>query len=185
MSFHNSEYVSSELKNYKLFFDGDIELPSKNVVDFIMNSGSLPAGVYVDEFTEDVKEFNRYSLNKLKQKTSLNNISTAWTIPEEYQKMDVLSRINSIDVANDDMYIKRIKRRDHEYSLFVKYGLEDILKVVFFIVDTFRKENIVWGTGRGSSCSSYLFYLIGLHSVDVVRYEIPISDFFKGEKTLE
>jgi DNA polymerase III alpha subunit len=40
-------------------------------------------------------------------------------------------------------------------------------------------KNIVWGVGRGSSCSSYLLYLLGLHEVDVVKYDVDISDFIR------
>jgi DNA polymerase III alpha subunit len=179
----NKDDISSALNNYRLYYDGDIELPAKSVVDFILNNGVLPDGVAVDEITDDIREFNRYNSKKLSQKTDLNTISNDWVLPEEYLKMDVKQRINSIALKHDSLYEERVKRRDKEYSLFVKYGLEDILRVVFYIVDEFRKKKIVWGTGRGSSCSSYLFYLMGLHSVDVIYYDIPIYDFFKGEKS--
>jgi DNA polymerase III alpha subunit len=96
--------------------------------------------------------------------------------------MDIESHIKSIPLDDDNIDL-RIARRDKEIELFRKYGLEDILRLVVFIVDTLKEKNVVWGTGRGSSCSSYLFYIIGLHCVDVIKYDIPIHDFFKQEKS--
>lgn len=56
-----------------------------------------------------------------------------------------------------------------------------ILKTMKFIVDTLRANNIVWGVGRGSSVASYALYLMGVHRVDSVKYNLPINEFFKGE----
>jgi DNA polymerase III alpha subunit len=57
-----------------------------------------------------------------------------------------------------------------------------VLKAMKYLVDTFRENNIVWGVGRGSSVASYALYLIGVHKVDSVKYELPITEFFKGEQ---
>ena len=51
-----------------------------------------------------------------------------------------------------------------------------------YVVDTLRDNNIVWGVGRGSSVSSYVLYLIGIHKIDSVKYALPIDEFFKGEQ---
>jgi len=48
---------------------------------------------------------------------------------------------------------------------------------LIYVVDVLNEKNVVWGVGRGSSCSSYLFYLLGLHEVDSVRYDVEITDF--------
>jgi len=42
-----------------------------------------------------------------------------------------------------------------------------------------RKNNLVWGVGRGSSVSSYLLYLIGVHKVDSYKYRLDIKEFLK------
>jgi DNA polymerase III alpha subunit len=180
--FPDKDLVSSQLKNYKLFYDGDIEVSASSIVDFVMANGALPEGVYVDVITDEIKQFNRYSSAKLQVKTELNDLSLEWSIPEAYIKMDIESHIKSIPLDDDNIDL-RIARRDKEIELFRKYGLEDILRLVVFIVDTLKEKNVVWGTGRGSSCSSYLFYIIGLHCVDVIKYDIPIHDFFKQEKS--
>jgi DNA polymerase III alpha subunit len=50
---------------------------------------------------------------------------------------------------------------------------------LIYVIDVMTEKNVVWGVGRGSSCSSYLLYLLGLHEVDPVKYEIEISDFLR------
>jgi DNA polymerase III alpha subunit len=44
-----------------------------------------------------------------------------------------------------------------------------------------RSSNIVWGVGRGSSVASYALYLIGIHKIDPIKYNLSINEFFKGE----
>ena len=51
-----------------------------------------------------------------------------------------------------------------------------------YIVDTLRENKVLWGVGRGSSVSSYVLFLIGIHKIDSVKYNLPIEEFFKGEK---
>ena len=57
-----------------------------------------------------------------------------------------------------------------------------VLKCMKYIVDTLREHNIVWGVGRGSSVASYVLHLLGVHKIDSIKYDIPIGEFFKGEK---
>jgi len=57
----------------------------------------------------------------------------------------------------------------------------DVLHVMKYIVDTLRANNILWGVGRGSSVASYVLFLIGIHKVDSIKYNLPIEEFFKGD----
>ena len=72
---------------------------------------------------------------------------------------------------------KRAVRVAKELSLFKTHGLFDILRVLIYVINTLDHNSVVWGVGRGSSVSSYVFYLIGVHDVDSVRYELDIEDF--------
>jgi DNA polymerase III alpha subunit len=42
-----------------------------------------------------------------------------------------------------------------------------------------RANNIVWGVGRGSSVASYVLFLIGIHKVDSLYYDLPIEEFLR------
>jgi DNA polymerase III alpha subunit len=47
------------------------------------------------------------------------------------------------------------------------------------MVDTFREEKIVWGVGRGSSVASYVLYLLGVHKVDSLKYNLNVDEFLR------
>ena len=57
-----------------------------------------------------------------------------------------------------------------------------MLKTMKYVVDTLRTNNVIWGVGRGSSVASYVLHIIGVHKIDSVKYNLPIEEFFKGEK---
>ena len=70
-------------------------------------------------------------------------------------------------------------RVDKELELFIQHGMFDLLFYLKYLVDTMRENNIVWGVGRGSSVASYVLYLIGVHKIDSIKYELDIHEFLK------
>lgn len=99
-----------------------------------------------------------------------------WFIPNEYKNMDIEGFL--VDQCPKENYERLIK----ELELFRHNDMIPVLKTMKFLVDTLRANNIVWGVGRGSSVASYVLFLIGVHKVDSVKYNLPIDEFFKGEQ---
>jgi len=98
-----------------------------------------------------------------------------WFIPKEYQDLDIEGFLTTqCPKENYD-------RLCQEIALYREHNMLDVLRAMKFIVDTLRSNNIVWGVGRGSSVASYALYLIGVHKIDSVKYNLPIEEFFKGE----
>ena len=96
-----------------------------------------------------------------------------WFIPEDYCP-DLVAML--YDLCETDEQKARV---DQELDLYIKHGMFDVLYVMKYIVDTLRANNVVWGVGRGSSVASYVLYLIGVHKIDSVKYNLPIEEFFK------
>ena len=42
-----------------------------------------------------------------------------------------------------------------------------------------RANQVLWGLGRGSSVSSYVLYLLGVHRINSLYYDLPIEEFLK------
>ena len=103
----------------------------------------------------DVEEFDRINQQN-------------WFIPDEYKNLDIKSYVLDRTPAH------AIDRVNEELNLYDKYNIIDVLKVCIYIIDTLRKNNIVWGVGRGSSVASYVLYIIGVHKVDSIKYELDI-----------
>lgn len=95
-------------------------------------------------------------------------------MPEEYKNMDIAEWVLS-QCTNEE----QLQRTGQELLMFQDRNLFDLLKFLKYLVDTMRKNNIVWGVGRGSSVASYVLYLIGVHKIDSIYYQLDIEEFLK------
>ena len=96
-----------------------------------------------------------------------------WFMPDEYKQLDIEEYLVSICPENN------YERLVEELQLFRQHGMLDVLRYLKYFVDTMREHKIVWGVGRGSSVASYCLYLLGVHKVDSVKYELDIKEFLK------
>lgn len=71
------------------------------------------------------------------------------------------------------------KRVLDELSLYENYNMTKLLRCMMWLVDYLEENKIFWGLGRGSSVSSYCLYLLGLHLVDSLKYELDVNEFLK------
>jgi DNA polymerase III alpha subunit len=108
--------------------------------------------------------------------TKLQVDKSNWFIPKEYKQLDIEEFL--VTQCPEQNYPRLIE----ELALFKQNNMIPVLKTMKYVVDTLRANNIVWGVGRGSSVSSYVLYLIGIHKIDSVKYALPIDEFFKGEQ---
>lgn len=100
-----------------------------------------------------------------------------WFIPIEYQQLDIEK--HCLTLCNTD---EQRSRTLYEFELYKKHNMILLLKTIKYIVDTLRANNVLWGVGRGSSVASYVLFLIGIHKIDSIKYNLPIDEFFKGEQ---
>ena len=123
------------------------------------------------------KYLDRIQQERLDYPVPLKTINPKnWFIPDDYcpNLVEILYGMCETEVQKD--------RVSQELELYIKNNMYDVLHVMKYIVDTLRANNIVWGVGRGSSVASYVLYLIGVHKVDSIKYNLPIEEFFKGEQ---
>ena len=71
------------------------------------------------------------------------------------------------------------QRAGDELMKFQDRDLFPMLNFMKYFVDTMRKKNVVWGVGRGSSVASYVLFLIGVHIIDSIYYDLDINEFLK------
>lgn len=96
-----------------------------------------------------------------------------WFMPDEYKNMDIEEFL--VEQCPEQNYERIIK----ELELFRQHNMMDLLKYLKYLVDTLRENKVMWGVGRGSSVASYCLYLIGVHKVDSVKYDLDIHEFLK------
>jgi DNA polymerase III alpha subunit len=101
------------------------------------------------------------------------NNQSDWFMPDEYKNMDIEGfLVNQCPAQNYERLV-------NELDLFHQHNMMDLLKYLKYLVDTLRENKVMWGVGRGSSVASYVLYLIGVHKVDSIKYELDIKEFLK------
>jgi DNA polymerase III alpha subunit len=136
-----------------------------DVLEFCQCSDDLSQ--YLDRLDQERLDYPKP--NKL---IDINN----WFMPREYREMDIEDfLVNQCPEENYDRLITELQ----EYR---QRNLLPLLKQMKYIVDTLRENRTVWGVGRGSSVASYVLFLLGVHKIDSVKYNLPIEEFFKGEQ---
>lgn len=97
-----------------------------------------------------------------------------WFMPNEYKNINIAEWL--LDQCKTGIETERVIQ---ELELFIQHNMIELLKYLKYLVDTMRKNNIVWGVGRGSSVASYVLFLIGVHKIDSIFYELPIEEFLR------
>lgn len=97
-----------------------------------------------------------------------------WFMPAEYQNMDIAEHVLSLCTTQE-----QLQRVGQELLLFQEKGLFDLLKYLKYLVDVMRQNCVVWGVGRGSSVASYVLYLLGVHRVDSLYYDLDPREFLR------
>lgn len=105
---------------------------------------------------------------------TIDSGASEWMIPSRYHNIDVRSW--ALAKCKTQQQIDRVEM---EYTEYAKRDLVMLLRTFIFLVDHFRDNGIIWGVGRGSSVNSYLLYLIGVHRVDSVKYNLDIKDYLR------
>ena len=95
-------------------------------------------------------------------------------MPESYTKINVLQWM--LDRCQTDAEKQRVQT---EYDLFEKKNFVRVLQFLIYFVDTLRANNIVWGVGRGSSVASFCLFLIGVHKINPLLYNLDHREFLR------
>ena len=121
----------------------------------------------------DIKINQAYTFNiSVEDQDKINQ--GQWFIPEEIQNFDIETWLYEQCQTEEEFF-----RVQEELVQYDKFKMRQILIIAKYLVDEFRKNQIVWGVGRGSSVASYCLFLIGLHKVDSLKYNLDVAEFLK------
>ena len=104
-----------------------------------------------------------------------NTDTSTWNMPNEYRQLNVRDFILSKHKLN----IEQIARLDMELVEYEKRNLLDLIRFLIYFIDVVKQNNVIYGVGRGSSVSSYVLYLIGIHRIDSFKYNLDIKEFLR------
>jgi|TARA_B100001996_G_C18625131_1_gene579411 DNA polymerase III alpha subunit len=149
-------YSNPEFDISKLFFD-DIEKYNNSIKETNLD---LPNIKTVPK-RENLIEFDQKNIKN-------------WYMPEKYYQIDVKKYL--LDKCQTQEERDRIEL---EYKLFEEKKFIKVLQFLIYFVDTLRANNIVWGVGRGSSVASLCLFLIGVHKINPLQYNLNITEFLR------
>ena len=175
----------TELKNRKLYFDGISSYDPTKLLTLIRKYSVK----FVDNITPQISQYNKLESNpnnKILVKNDCNPLDYDWNIPDKYKQMDIVEYVFDKHIQlTQELDANEIKKRDirliSEIKKYKELNKLDILRTIIYIVTELEQKNIVYGIGRGSSVSSYVLYVIGIHDVDSYAYELDINDFLRDD----
>jgi len=99
---------------------------------------------------------------------------TNWYMPKEYVEFDIAQFV--LDQCSNEV---ELQRAGEELLKYQERDMFQLLRYLKFLVDTMREHNIVWGVGRGSSVASFVLFLIGVHRINSLYYDLSMDEFLK------
>ena len=162
---------------------------NKDLVDMIYSGHADKVHVVLCDANDEIDKFNsameEQGLDKLQkyipldvdQKTFDNVCQSEWFMPAKYKDINVYEYVLGKAETPWPQHVQdRIWEELHEYD---NRGMSNLLRYMIYLVDFMRENDIVWGVGRGSSVASYVLYLIGVHKVNSIQYDLDWREFLR------
>ena len=125
-------------------------------------------------YLEQVPELVEYAFTDMTVEEFDTMKQNSWHMPDEYKNLDIAEYILSL--CDTDAQLQRCGQ---ELLLFQERNLFDLLRYLKYLVDIMRSHNMIWGVGRGSSVASYVLYLLGVHRIDSMFYDLEPTEFLR------
>ncbi len=168
----------------------DLGIPrftNKDLIDMIYTGHIDKCHVVLCDPSDDIDKFNTLATDNglaglntyipldVNKEEFDETLQADWFMPEKYKNMDLYNYV--LDKCPNDP--AKMARTCEELTEYDRRNMFDLLKYMVYLVDSMRENDIVWGVGRGSSVSSYVLYLIGVHKVDSVQFDLDYHEFMR------
>ncbi len=162
---------------------------NRDLIDMIYSGNVDKCHVVLCEQSDDVDKFNeameeqgfdklqKYIPLDVDEKTFDGVCQSEWFMPDEYKDINVYEYVLGKAETPCPQHIQdRIWEELHEYK---NRGMAPLLRYMIYLVDFMRENDIVWGVGRGSSVASYVLYLIGVHKINSIQFDLDWREFLR------
>lgn len=158
-------------------------LEEEDVIDAWLGNKEITAAIF-----DDIQPINIYNdwckyydapktIRALQEDETDNFVEKClarWNMPDSYRNLNIVEYLLN-KTTNDQEY----QRVLYELSLYEERGMIIVLQFLKYLSDVCQENNIVLGVGRGSSVSSYCLYLLGIHRINSIKYDLDIKEFLK------
>ena len=163
---------------------GDVIFSEEDAIDLLYTDPDFDiTKLYfndIDKYSKSLKELGIElpAINTVPKRSELGIFDREnceqWHMPDKYYQINVLEWL--LEKCQTDEEKMRVQI---EYSLFEKKKFIRVLQFLIYFVDKLRANNIVWGVGRGSSVASFCLFLIGVHKINPMLYNLDITEFLR------
>lgn len=148
----------------------------------LLYRGEIPAEILFPKDDPDVEIFNKLSYENFddiyytlpEKLPSHEERKNFWFYPDSYNEINLSEYF--LNLCKTDIERNRVIE---ELELYQEKGFDKFLRFCIFLSDRVAENGWVIGVGRGSSCASYLLYLLKIHLVNSIKYGLNIKEFLK------
>ena len=165
---------------------GQMIFSEDDCVSMLMRGQSILDGMLVDA-TVDLEtaagmleqvplfvQYNELAMQVMSVEDFDHRNQGQWLMPDEYKNLDIAEHVLSL--CESEAALQRV---GEELLLYQARDLFDLLRYLKFLVDIMQENNLIWGVGRGSSVASYVLYLLKIHRIDSLHYNLDIAEFLR------
>ena len=142
-----------------IIIDAEVDLP--RLLDAVEDPGAMMTWQHPDDSGVSVTQYHARQ-------------QSIWFMPDEYREFDIAKHV--LDLCHTPEQLQRVAQ---ELLLYQERDLFDLLRYLRYLVAVMRQNNVIWGVGRGSSVSSYVLYLLGVHRIDSMFYDLDPGEFLR------
>jgi DNA polymerase III alpha subunit len=166
---------------------GELIFSSSDICDAVMSGTDITAltALIVDDTVdlEQLKQLlNNQSIHTWKHDVKLDlsvqeydqQLQQNWFMPQEYRQLDIAEYVLNLCSTPE-----QLQRVGAELLLYQDRNLFDLLRYLKYLVDVMKQHNIIWGVGRGSSVASYVLFLLKVHKIDSMFYDLDPREFLR------
>jgi DNA polymerase III alpha subunit len=142
--------------------------------DMLVDKIDIESMAHILENVPTFLEYCQLAQDDLTQEAYDHRCQSTWYMPDEYKQLDIASHV--LTLCKTDAELQRV---GEELLLFQERDLFDLLRYLKYLVDVMQENHVIWGVGRGSSVASYVLYLLGVHRIDSMYYDLDAREFLR------
>ena len=166
------QIIFGEQDVVNLYLQGhDITVLNHLLVD---NTVDLETAAHILDNVPTFIKYDEMAQDRLTIEDFDHRCQATWYMPDEYKQLDIASHV--LNLCASDAELQRV---GHELLLFQERNLFDLLRYLKYLIDTMTANKLIWGVGRGSSVASFVLYLLGVHKINSLHYELDPAEFLR------
>lgn len=156
----------------------DLAMQGRDLAEFqgmlIDSKLDLETAALILERVPQFIHYDEQARTNLTQEQWDHRCQSHWYMPQEYRDLDIAAHV--IGLCQSEAELQRVGQ---ELLLYQERDLFDLLRYLKYLVDVMRDNHLIWGVGRGSSVASHVLYLLGVHRINSLYYDLDPQEFLR------